>query len=226
MDNEDVELENCEESEGSNDQKKFKISDSSKFEETRENNRKQVIRSFSWSRDENRSNLEKWSEPISPSEEEKMFQNKTQNKEDDSYRDSTEVVPNSLNIKIAAALVDSSNTGRSCSVSLHNADKRMVIWYKLSHNFVYLRNFLILVLMILSFFERPIWCFQSICNMVVDPENIVPGTNPQIYFSGIPKLSIYISMGIELFCLISLSLIIVLCSIMISGFKKTLFRPV
>ena len=145
-----------------------------------------------------------------------------QTKDYDRYREPEEVVPPAEKILLAAALMESSFSGSFMSYYLQEGDRSKVKWYKIYQNSSMIRTILLAFLILLSFFERPLWCFQSNCNAVKDPENIIPGATPQMYFSGIPKLGVYFSISLELFFLLFLWVTNVFLSIKIAGFKNSI----
>ena len=141
------------------------------------------------------------------------------------YRDPEEVVPPADKILVAAALIEASFSGTFMSYHLQQGVNSKVKWYKIYHNTSIIRAILLVLLMLLSFFERPLWCFQTNCNIVRDPQNVIQGVTPEMYFSGIPKLGVYFSISFELFFLIFLWFLNVFLCLMISRSVVNLFRP-
>eukprot|EP01091_Cochliopodium_minus_P018722 TRINITY_DN766_c0_g2_i1.p1 TRINITY_DN766_c0_g2~~TRINITY_DN766_c0_g2_i1.p1 ORF type:complete len:448 (-),score=72.02 TRINITY_DN766_c0_g2_i1:37-1380(-) len=135
-----------------------------------------------------------------------------------------EEIPTHQQIQLASLLINASFTETRIPRKMIE-ENASVFWYKLKVNMWLIRTVLVVILMVLSFFERPSWCYRTDCNTVKNPEKIVDGTEAIIYFSGFPVLTPEIGLGIELFCLIALFFTNSFLSLFISGLKDFFTKP-
>ena len=109
-------------------------------------------------------------------------------------------------------------------VEFAGRDIKKTKYYKIYHNMIYSRMFFSLCLILLSFFERPSWCFDSNCNLPRNEDSLDPSSTAVFCFSGYPVLNRNYGLIIELFCLIMTWINTDLMGILICGFKNLYLR--
>lgn len=127
------------------------------------------------------------------------------------------------NLVTAAALVDATYGQRQkFKKALLEHGRKVSKCYKFFHNTLPFNYIVLALLTLLAFFERPSWCFSSDCSVPRDPQNVVPGKQAVLYFSGFPFLPTHISLALELAALIIISIFSLGASLLIRGLKKSL----
>ena len=129
------------------------------------------------------------------------------------------------NLKMAAALIDAAFSGRPYAKQMMKKGLRGARLYNFYHNLIWLRSAILIGLMILSFVERPSWCYRTDCSVPRDVTKVMRGTTPKVWLSGLYQLPFATGLGLELTLIVCLWLVTVLPPVFFVGFRDILLRP-